>query len=51
MVSELVGFAFSLFVAVTVVALGSYIGALPALETYHSGEDSIFLSDDADLNE
>ena len=47
MVAELIGLAFSLFVAVTVVAIGSYIGALRALDTFHSGEDSIFLSDDA----
>ncbi|AHG03649.1 hypothetical protein HALDL1_08600 [Halobacterium sp. DL1] len=48
MVSELIGIAFSLLVAVTVVAIGAYIGALRALDTFYSGEDSIFLSDDVD---
>ena len=47
MVAELIGLAFSLFVAVTVVAIGSYIGALRALDTFYAGEDSIFLSEDA----
>ncbi|MFB6269402.1 MAG: hypothetical protein ABEH83_05625 [Halobacterium sp.] len=45
--TQLFGYAFALLVAVTVVAIGSYVGALRALDTFYSGEDSIFLSEDA----
>ncbi|WP_232701577.1 hypothetical protein [Halobacterium wangiae] len=46
MVSELIGIAFGFFLTITLVAIGSYIGALRALDTFYSGEDSIFLSED-----
>jgi len=43
---QLVGYAFFLLVAITVIASGTYIGALRALDVYFGGEPSIFLSDD-----
>jgi hypothetical protein len=47
MVVELVWYGVALLAVVTAVAAGSYIGTLRALETFHSGEDSVFLSGDA----
>ncbi|WP_232688414.1 hypothetical protein [Halobacterium zhouii] len=47
MVAELVGIAVMTLVGITFIAIGAYIGALRALDTFYSGEDSIFLSDDA----
>jgi len=47
MVAELVWYGFALLVTVTVIAIGAYIGALRALDTFYSEEDSIFLSEDA----
>lgn len=47
MVLEFVWYGFALLVTVTVIAAGAYVGALRALETFYSGEDSIFLSEDA----
>lgn len=47
MVAELVWYGFALLVVVTVVAIGAYIGALRALDTFYSDGDSVFLSEDA----
>lgn len=47
MVVELVWYGFGLLVAVTVIAIGAYIGSLRALETFYTDQQSIFLSDDA----
>jgi hypothetical protein len=43
---QLVGYGFFLLVAITVIASGTYIGALRALDVYFGGEPSIFLSDE-----
>jgi hypothetical protein len=47
MPAQLVWYGFIVLLVVTVLAIGSYIGTLRALDTFYSDENSIFLSDDA----
>lgn len=47
MPAQLVWYGFVVLVVVTVLAIGSYVGTLRALDVYHSEESSIFLSEDA----
>jgi hypothetical protein len=47
MPAQLVWYGFILLVVVTVIAIGSYVGTLRALEVFYSGESSIFLSEEA----
>lgn len=47
MPAQLVAYGFVLLVAVTVLAIGSYVGTLRALDVFYSDESSIFLSEDA----
>jgi hypothetical protein len=46
MVVEFIWYGFALLVTITVIAAGAYVGALRAMDTFYSGEDSMFLSDD-----
>ncbi|MCD2199155.1 hypothetical protein LPA44_04475 [Halobacterium sp. KA-4] len=46
MAAQLVWYGFVLLVAITVIAIGSYIGTMRALDRFHAGKDSIFLSGD-----
>ena len=38
------GFVLSVLLVIFVIAVGSYVGALWALEVYHGNGDSIFIS-------
>lgn len=47
MAAQLVWYGFVLLAAITVIAIGSYIGTMRALDRFHAGKESIFLSGDA----
>lgn len=47
MVAQLLAVAIALLITITVIAIGSYVGTLRALDVFYSGEDSVFLSEDA----
>ncbi len=44
MVAELIWYGFALLAVVTVIAVGSYIGTMRALDRFHAGKESVFRS-------
>jgi hypothetical protein len=48
MFPQLVMLGVGLLVTVTVIAIGSYVGTLRALDVFYGGGDSLFLSDDVE---
>ncbi|NIB99247.1 hypothetical protein [Halobacterium sp. R2-5] len=47
MAAQLVWYGFVLLAAVTVIAIGSYVGTMRALDRFHGGDESVFLSGDS----
>ncbi|MFB6166538.1 MAG: hypothetical protein ABEJ31_15370 [Haloarculaceae archaeon] len=48
MLPELLSMLLAVVLTVTMVAAGAYVGALRALDVYHSDADSVFLPDRGD---
>ncbi|MGB9963358.1 hypothetical protein [Halobacterium sp. CBA1126] len=47
MLAELVWYGFALLAAVAVIAVGSYVGTMRALDRFHAGKESIFRSEES----